>query len=222
MKYIFLSLVFLASLPALGASSIDTNKFWSEARVFVTSNGLASPPDDLNALTAGDSVQSLSRVTGFGLEGNFNVARFMKAGLRGGGRWTKEESTVATNTNAFLAVQQGWGGAIVRFPILREDLLQFDLFGEAGASVSRIDVSTQSNGSGTFTKSFNPYERAGSSFGLGWSTFFIFVEGGYQWERLEAMSYSGSLTNSISSIDLSGTYAAAGFIISGIPGFLAK
>jgi len=222
MKHILLTLSFLFTASAQAANTIDTNKFWSEARIFVTSNTPANSPDAFNALTSADSVQSLSSITGFGIEGNFNVARFMKAGIRGGGMWTKKESTVSTNTNSYLAIQQGWGGAILRFPLVRSDLLQFDVFGEAGLGVTHIDVSTQSSGSGEFTKSYTPYERAGASVGVGWNPFYVFVEGGYQWEKLDALSYAGTLATQISSIDLSGTYLGVGIIITGVPGFLAK
>ena len=79
-----------------------------------------------------------------------------------------------------------------------------------------------SNSAGTLKKTPNPYKRAGAAIDVGFTNFFIFAEGGYQCEKLDTMSYSGTLSNSVSSIDLSGTYVAAEFIVTGLPGFLTK
>lgn len=215
LAFTIISLTFSRVAKAEGGIS------WSELRLFGTSNKFSTAPDSLNNLTATDKVNSLSSLTGLGFEADFKVLSFLKAGLRYAGVWTLMTPDNAPNPpTSFLAVQQTKFGLVLRIPLFENDWLRSDLFGEGGTASSHIDVQTTGAGQGTFTKAGSFYKRAGASVGFGWKTIFFFVEAGQEWNSLDGVSFAGTLSNSITSIDLSGSYYCFGLTFNGIPGWI--
>jgi hypothetical protein len=222
-QIIFSALSFISVLGSTAAVSAASSGdiSWSETRLSANTLTFTNKATALNNLTAADKVTQLAGSSSLRIEQNAHLG-WLKAGLRGTGVWSQLTSPSTSNADGFLALQQGQMGVILRLPILETNLLRFDIFGEAGLESTHIDVSTKSSGSGTFTKNFSPYERAGATFGLGWKEVHIFVEGGKEWNKLTGVSFAGNLTNSIAIIDLGGMYVGAGLIFSGVPSWIKK
>lgn len=208
----------LASLIVLPAQA----KFkWSELRIFATSNQFDHAQNQLNLLTTADNVRTFKTYSGIGIEADAQVLSWLKVGTRYNGSWSKVTEPYAPSpAPAFIAIQQSAAGMLVRVPLVQQNWIQFDVFGELGLANTHIDVQTSSSGGGTFTQNAGFYQRAGASLGIGWKSFKIYVEAGQEWNRMSNPSYSGTLSTGINSIDLGGPFYAAGFIISGVPSWI--
>lgn len=217
-KTLLLSIItHIFSLTALADDGIK----WSELRIFLSSNTFSSAPTALNNLTAADNVQKLNDLTGLGLEAVGQFKPWLKVGTRIRGVWNAvyplNHPTPAT---AYLAISQFGGGAVARFPLVDKEWMQFDAFGELGLVNTTIDILTISSGKGSFTKNSNFYQRAGASIGIGSPSVKLYFEAGQEFNNLNDMSFEGTLSNNISSVDFSGPYYAIGLIISGIPSWM--
>lgn len=198
----------------------DLGVKWSEIRIFGTNNKFASEPTDLNNLTAADGVPAFKSMTGIGIEADGQVLPWLKIGTRIKGILTSSNRQDGPMpANSYLTFQQYSGGILTRIPLINRDFVLLDAVAELGVSNNKIDIQT-TGGKGTFTKDGNFYQRAGGSLGIGWSSFKFYVEAGYEWNKLSGMSFEGTLTNNISSVDLSGPYTSIGIIISGVPSWI--
>lgn len=194
---------------------------WSELRVFLTSNGFAKEPTQLNNMSAPDNVEKLKDLTGIGLEADARVKPWLKVGTRIKGIWNAaNQPNPPSPAVAYVQVQQYSAGIVGRVPVVEKDGANLDVFAEIGLANTSIDVQTVSSGKGSWTNNAGPYGRAGVSVGLGWPTFKFFFEAGQEWNNLDKLSYTGTMTNNLSSVDFSGLYSAVGVIIYGIPSWI--
>lgn len=215
MNYLYNTI--LASVLFFNTQAFAADIKWSEIRLFGTTNSFTNTQTDLDNLTSADKTPSLTQYTGYGLEA-YGQMNWFKFGFRYKGAWaslTPDNST--TPATAFLHLQQAGGGPVLRIALINQDWLLLDIFGEVGSTNTTIDVLTKSSGSGTFSKNGTIYERAGASLGIGWSSFKLYVEAGKEWNKVDTPTFTGTLSNSITSIDLSGTYIGFGMIIVGVP-----
>lgn len=204
------------------ASAEDMNLKWSELRVFTMTNNLSSLPTALNNLTAPDNVDPLETLYGIGIEADAKW-KWIKIGTRFKGiLMSKDAPNSPTPPTAYLTVGQYSGAVLARVPLVDKDSVNFDLVAELGAANTSIDVRTNGSGKADIKCETCVFGRAGASFAIGWPTFKFSIEGGQEFNNLTGLKVSGDLAaaNSISSLDLSGTYIAAGIIIYGIPGWI--
>ena len=214
-NYIVL-LLFCLSITA----KADDGLKWSELRVLINTNTLATAPTALNNLTAPDNVPALDTLHSIGIEADAKY-KWIKVGTQlRGTLFSLTPPNAALGGNSSLTVQQYAGGVLARIPIIDKDMLQFDVFAELGIANTKIDVQTSSSGKGTFTKDSGFYQRAGASLGLGWATFKFYVEAGQEWNNLNDLSFQGTIANNIKSVDFTGPYYALGIIIYGMPSWI--
>lgn len=219
-KVIFLfALSLVTNLFSSQAWAEEGIKF-SELRIFGATNTFTNEPVAFNNLTAADNVQKLDSLTGFGLEADAKFKAF-KFGTRFKYvLMSKEPANAPLGGNSALTVSQYTAGLLGKLPVVDKDWAQVDLFVELGMANTSIDIKTLSSGNGTFKKDGSFYQRAGASLGLGTPSFKFFVEAGQEWNNVSDLSFSGTLANNISSVDLSGPYYAVGIIISGLPSWI--
>jgi hypothetical protein len=219
LKFFTLSASILAAVASAVPARADVK--WSEIRIYGTNNKIGTTPDTFNALTAADGVNGLTNLSGLGIEADVRLGRMLKVGTRVRGVWNLNTANNAPNPpTAFVAVQQFQGSLFFRIPILDQDWLTLDGIGEGGVENTHIDVTTTSNGAGTFTRNSSFFERAGASVGIGWKSIKFFFEAGQEWNYLDNMTFEGTLNNNIKNLDLSGPYFAFGIIISGVPSWI--
>lgn len=212
-----LLLIHLFSRTALAEDGIK----WSELRIFLSSNTFSSPPAELNNLTAADNVQKLNDLTGLGLEAVGQFKPWLKVGTRIRGIWNSVYPVnPPTPATAYLSVTQYGGGAVARIPLVDKEWVQFDIFAELGLANTKIDIQTIGSGKGTFTNNSGFYQRAGASIGMGFPSAKLYFEAGQEFNNLRSISFEGTLSNNISSVDFTGPYYAIGLIISGIPSWM--
>ncbi len=218
---IYLRVIFsiIIHLLTTYAYADDGVKF-SELRIFGAANTFTTEPTALNNLTAADNVQKLDSITGLGLEADAKYKSF-KFGTRFKYvLMSKEPANAAVGGNSALTISQYSTGLLGRFPIIENSWAQFDAFIELGMANTTIDVKTSSSGKGTFKKDGSFYQRAGASIGAGGPAFKFYVEAGQEWNNMKDLTFSGTLSNNISAVDLSGPYFAVGIIISGLPSWI--
>ncbi len=219
-KYTIPFLFLLITLFAVAANAADGIK-WSELRLFFAGSTFSKEPTALNNLSAPDSVEKLTGLTGFGLEADFQYKPWLKVGTRFKGVWNSVyPPNPPSPATAYLQVSQYSAGVLARFPLKQSDFFVADLFTEVGLANTKIDAQTISSGKGTFTNDSGVYGRAGASAGIGTQSTKFYVELGQEWNNMNSMSYQGTLSTTVTSADFSGTYFAIGLIFSGLPSWI--
>lgn len=204
-----------------GTSQAEDFK-WSELRVFTLSNTLATAPTALNNLTAPDNVDPLETIYSIGIEADARW-KWIKIGTRfTGALMSKDAPNSPMPPTAYLTIGQYSGAALARVPLIEKDAVNLDVLAEVGAANTAIDVRTNSSGKADIKCEACVFGRVGASLALGWPTFKISIEGGQEFNNLTNLKTTGTLAaaDNISSIDLSGTYIAAGIVIYGIPSWI--
>lgn len=201
-------------------SYADNSLKFSELRILATTNTFATEPTALNNLTAADNVQKLDTSNGIGLEADAKYKAF-KVGTRFKYvLMSKEPIGAAVGGPSALTISQYTVGLLGRYPIVDNDLLTFDVVAELGMANTSFDVKTIASGNGTFKKDGSFFQRAGAAFGVGWPSAKFYFEVGQEWNKLDDMSFTGTIANNINSVDLSGPYFSIGLIISGMPSWI--
>jgi hypothetical protein len=113
--------------------------------------------------------------------------------------------------------------AIARFPLLKKDFVMVDAFGGVGGAQTTFKLETASQ-SGELTKGlFSTLISAyGVSAAVGYKKYFFFVEGGFINDKVDGLKRSGTVSDNIQTLDLSGPYAMIGFIFTDAAGFSGK
>lgn len=214
---LFLALIQFFTFRSHAADEIK----WSELRVFISNNTFTTSPTALNSLTAADNVEKLDHLTGVGLEVDGQIKPWLKIGTRIRGIWNAVyPPNPPSPATAYLRISQYSGGMLARIPVVNTDVVLFDIFAELGLGNTKLDIQTISSGNAAFTKNSGFYQRAGASLGLGSAAMKLYIEAGHEWNNLNSMSFEGTLSNTVSSVDFSGPYYAIGLIISGIPSWI--
>lgn len=183
-------------------------------RLFALTNTLNPKPESLNTDSATVGIEPLKSIGGFAFEVDAQLLSWVKGGVRGGGTWNKMTNPATPEAN-FVAVQQSIVGGILRFSLFQSKILHFELFTEGGITSSKVDIKKGAT-EGNFNNN-GVYARGGLTAAIGWDPYFLFIEGGPEWNRLENLKSEGTTSASIDAIDLGGTYAAVGIIIGGGP-----
>ena len=210
---VLLSALLLFSLN--GRASDDVQ--WSEFRLFHATNKLSTAPASLNALTAPDNTPALDTLPSIGIEVDGRY-KWIKFGVKFG--YTNTSAEPANSpfpATAYLKVSQLTAGLVGRVPIIDQPSLIFDAFAELGAADTEFTVQTISSGKAVLKKDKNFYQRAGVSAGVGNPSIKLYVEAGQEWNKVDDLSASGTMTTTVTGVDLSGTFYAIGLIITDVP-----
>lgn len=107
---------------------------------------------------------------------------------------------------------------IARMPLFKTDVVHFDIFAGAGANKTAVTLKSATQ-DGKLEKDVSLTAAGGASLALGFKKFFVIFEGGYELNKLDSLSRSGTLNNNVGTIDLSGSYFFLGLMFEGIPVF---
>jgi hypothetical protein len=201
----------------LGQSSMAADLGLGQGRLFF---GTVRPdPTELNTELTAQGIKTVDSFNHFGIEITFPTFQYLNLGLR----YTRssisqgEVTPNASTGNSANLTQDGLIG-VARVPLVKSDFIHFDLFAGAGAKKSAYAEKTASQ-DGKLEKDTSPVLMGGASIAFGSKKYFLFLEGGYESNKLENMTSSGNLNGNVKTMDLSGSYVDIGIMFEGIPIF---
>ncbi|AHZ84006.1 hypothetical protein Bb109J_c1309 [Bdellovibrio bacteriovorus] len=197
-----------------------------QARFFAGMTGVKL--DELNDSLEAQSMKKIEGVTQLGLEITYPVMKYLDVGARYAKKLAdSEENPADPNTDYSAKIDQDAFLLIARVPIIREDFYRVDAFAGVGGTNTKVTMKTLAQ-NGDYTKSVgeswyaSPYAAAGVSLALGYKRFYFVFEGAIEHNKVDDLKRSGSVSTSVNSLDLSGSYFTVGIMFDGIPGTVGR
>jgi hypothetical protein len=224
-KYILITLVHislaLTILPATTFAESENARF--HVRLYGGAHSIQ--PTDLNNVVTPVSIEEFKSLPIYGLEVAYAVLPFVTTGVRMEAGYTRNKETSASPTVPdnpyYSSISTQETSAVVRLTVLHTQVVHFDVFGALGSTKASVDVRTGS-GEATYTaqNSLGGTQSYGASIGGGWSSVYLYLEGGHRNVTLSDITREGHLSNNITSLDLSGNYVKVGLLFAGLPEFI--
>ncbi|KYG68086.1 hypothetical protein AZI87_02145 [Bdellovibrio bacteriovorus] len=181
-------------------------------------------PKNVNETIEAQGLKKFESINRLGIEITYPLHRYLDIGVR----YTKrladvEENPENASTDYSAKIDQDSMLLLARVPLFKTDLLYFDLYAGVGGSNTTLKVKTASQ-DGEFTRRASgdwvatPYAAAGASFAIGYKKFYLVFEGGYESNKVDGFTRTGSASTSIDTLDLSGGYFSLGLMFDGVPG----
>lgn len=188
-----------------------------QGRLFLGS--VKASPSDLNTELTAQGIDVVDLNNQFGVEITFPTLQYLHLGLRYTHHMISQDEVVSTPNVDYKAdlVQDGLMG-VARVPLIKSDVVRFDLFAGAGVNRSSYTLKTASQ-DGKLEKDASLVWATGVSLALGYKQYFLVFEGGYENNKLDDMNRSGNLNSNVNTIDLSGSYILVALMFDGIPIF---
>ncbi len=214
------SILILVLLMSVGNASADDGTFRAQARLFFGTTKVN--PTDANSLMSSQSLNSFDNLAQVGVEINYPVLRFLDVGMRFAHKFNaRYEQNGNMSVNNSGQITQEALLLLARIPLFRSSVFKFDLFGGVGGSNTNFAIKTTSL-DGKYSKNFtddflaSPYFAAGASVGVGYKSFYLYVEGGYDRNRVIHLKPSGTVPSTDATLDLTGPYVMIGLLFDGI------
>ena len=193
-----------------------------QARLFAGMTGVSpgNANDGLEAL----GLKKMENVSKLGLEITYPLLSYLDVGAR----YTKilgdtEENPANPSTDYSSKLDQDSVMLIARVPFMKSEIFRLDAFAGIGGTNTSFKITSASQ-NGELTSRGpdgwfgSPYAAAGVSAAIGYKQFYLVFEGGYESNKVSSFKRSGSVSNSIDTLDLSGSYFTVGLMFDGIPG----
>jgi hypothetical protein len=207
----------LVIILLLGQGSRAADMGLGQGRLFLGTTW--TKPSELNTELTAQGLKNIESNPHFGIEITFPTFQYLNLGLRYSHYTLSQgESSSGSGTDYKAELSQDGLMGIARLPLVRSDVFYFDLFAGVGANKSVYTEKTASQ-DGKLEKDASPMMAGGASLAFGYKKYFLFVEGGYESNKLEDLTKSGNLNGNVKTIDLSGSYVIAGLMFEGIPIF---
>ncbi|WP_374079346.1 hypothetical protein [Bdellovibrio bacteriovorus] len=185
-------------------------------------------PTNVNETIEAQGLKKLDSVNRLGIEITYPLHRYLDVGLR----YTKRLASVEENpdngsTDYSAKVDQDSMLLLARVPVVKSDIVHFDIFAGVGGSNTTLKVKTASQ-DGEFTRRASgdwvatPYTSFGASVAIGYKQVYLVFEGGFESNKVDGFDRSGSASASIDTLDLSGSYLSIGLMFDGVPGTVGK
>lgn len=192
-----------------------------QARLFLGST--QTSPSELNTELTAQGLKNVELNNQFGLEITFPLLAYFNGGLR----YSKmviglDEKTSDTSTQYEAGVNQEVFDFVGRVPFFRSNLIIVDGVVGVGGSNTKYNIKTATQ-DGELEKKGTPFATphalAGVSVAIGWEKYFFVVESGYNMNKIDDFTKSGTINDNVKSMDLSGAYVTIGLLFNGIPIF---
>ncbi|WP_413587095.1 hypothetical protein [Bdellovibrio sp. HCB274] len=212
-----MSIVYRISLLLLltSSSAFAADLGLGQGRLFLGSAQVN--PTELNTELTAQGIKNVDLNNQFGIEITFPTFEYLQLGLRYSHHLISQDASSSANDYKATLSQDGLMG-VARVPLVKSDVVRFDLFAGIGANKSTYTIKSAAQ-DGKLEKEVSPWAAAGASVAVGYKKFFLFVEGGYESNKLDDMTSSGTINNNVKSMDLSGSYVLLGLMFDGIPIF---
>ncbi|HEX4923406.1 MAG TPA: hypothetical protein VFV50_04945 [Bdellovibrionales bacterium] len=210
----------VAALMLTISTHAAAQEFPAQARLFGSVTNVS--PGSLNTELRSQGIKEFSQVSRLGVEITFHFANFLEVGLQYAKRNLENDETNATSaTDYYSKIDQDLAMGIVRLPLLKTMIMRADVFAGIGGSNSQVNIAGPSQDGQLTKKDFKEffaswYAAYGASFGIGYKNFFIYVEAGYESNKVDGFQRSGTISNSIQPLDLSGPYGTVGILFDGV------
>lgn len=194
-----------------------------QARLFLGTTGVN--PKNANETLEAQGLKKIEGISKLGVEITYPIHRFVDIG----GRYTKhlgdsQELTDDPNTDYNARIDQDTVMLLARFPFIKSETFRFDVFAGVGGSNTTMTLKTAGQ-DGEYTKRSSsegwfgaPYAALGVSAAIGYKWIYLVFEGGFDNNKVDSFSKSGSVNGSIDTLDMSGSYFTLGIMFDGVPG----
>lgn len=185
---------------------------------------VAASPSNADETLELQGLDKLKNTSQLGLEITYPLYRYLDVGAR----YTKiladsEENPSNPVTDYNSKVDQDTVLLIARVPFIKSDLFRLDAFAGVGGSNTTFKMKTAFQNGELKSRAADgwfgsPYAAAGVSAGIGYKKFYFVFEGGYAMNKVSSFKRSGNISNSLDTLDLSGSYFTVGLMFDGVPG----
>jgi hypothetical protein len=216
MKTVLIVFAFLL-IPSFAQAKI--NDLPAQLRLFGGVQG--AEPKELNTNLETLSLDKVDGLIHGGIEASRPFGNHFEVGLRYSVRYHKKgESTDNPLVDYSSELNQNSMMFTARVPIVNTAVFRFETFAAYGGANTTVDVTSATQvGSYTDKKSEwfgHSISSYGAALGVGYKRFYIYIEGGYENNKTGKLTYTGTVSQSVESIDLSGTYGVIGILINGV------
>jgi hypothetical protein len=172
---------------------------------------------EINSFYANQQLKEIHRLPGLKLDVAFNPLSRVFFGLRfSNSRLHLGDGTgpITGDTNFSKLIFESYG-IFTRIYLIESKILRFDIFGGAGGARAMVSskktLVEQSQGIRDNDLRFMQF--AGGSLSLGYEKFMVLFEGGYEWARINGLSYySSNASPRLTMLDLNGPYVGLGVV----------
>ncbi|WP_347358002.1 hypothetical protein [Bdellovibrio sp.] len=209
------------SLFVLQSQSAFAKEIPVQARLFA---GMTTvKPDNVNETIEAQGLKKMDGISQLGVEITYPVMKYLDVGARYAKKMASSGEELVVAADDYQArLDQDAFLLIARVPLKKSDFIRVDIFGGVGGTNTSFKVKTASL-DGELKKSVgdewyaSPYAAAGASLAFGYKKFYLVLEAGYEYNKIDGFKSSGN-PGSIDTLDLSGGYFTLGLMFDGVPG----
>ncbi len=205
----------------IGCFSMTANAavFRADARLFAGITTAA--PGNLNQEMKAQGLNDFKSIMKYGVEITYPVTSFLNGGLRYTKRYVSTSEISPAGANFYGLINQDSVSLIARAPLVNGDAFRFDIFGGVGGTNTSFTIKTATQAGNLDRRDSGDWfstltTTAGASVGVGHKSFFVYVEGGYESNKVDSFKRSGNINGNIQTIDLSGPYVMLGLMFNGV------
>lgn len=193
-----------------------------QARLFLGATSV--DPKNANETVEAVGLKKIDAAPQYGVEITYPLLRFLDVGMRYSKKIiNNEEPTPDITTDYSVNVDQDSVLLLARVPFVKSEFLRVDAFAGFGGSNTTLKLrSASQNGDLTRTATqgwfATPYTAAGGSVAIGFKQVYLVFEGGIESNKVDSFERTGSVSSSLETVDLSGSYFSIGLMFDGVPG----
>lgn len=197
-----------------------------QGRLFIGST--SADPKNVNESVTPQGIKKIDSASQYGVEVTYPLMKYLNVGARYTKRLINNEEDPADGSTDYSAkVDQDSVLLMARVPFVKSDLMMVDAFAGVGGTNTSLKIKTSGQNGELSRKASegwfsNPYAAAGASVSVGYKQIFIVLEGGYEMNKVDGFSRTGSINSSVDTLDLSGSYITLGIVLDGVPGSIGK
>lgn len=212
MKIAFLIVSLFFILPQ---QSFAGDEVINQLRLFYGQNFIN--PTQVNEAADAASLNQLKKFDHYGIEAARDISPKFNLGLRLGLRTTRGTPKDSSEGNEyFLYMNQVSLTALLNFSIVKTDKFRFDAFTGFGMGSTTFGIKSSGQDGKLSNGESGPIGQIGVSMAFGQKVVFFKIEGGYEYNKVGSMTKTGTITNNITELDLSGSYFNVGILVDGL------
>ena len=213
MKQIFLVGLFILSFAQLSSAE----EFIAKGRVFIGAN--SANPSELNTEMANQNIKEFKTITEYGVDITYAFNSLLDVGLRYERIDQKNlEENKTAGQDYYGQITQDAILGVARHTLLKSDVLRGDIFVAGGVASTKFSIVNATQDGQLASSGFTSLTaKAGGSIGVGFKKVFVFLEGGYDYNKISSgLSREKNINSNVGTLDLSGSYLAIGLLFDDI------
>lgn len=197
-----------------------------QGRFFIGSTSI--DPKNVNESVTPQGIKKIDNTAQYGVEVTYPLLKYLNVGARYTKRLINNEEDPSDGSTDFSTkVDQDSVLLLARVPFVKTDIFMVDAYAGVGGTNTSLKIKTAGQDGELSHKAAegwfaNPYAAAGVSFSIGYKQVFVVLEGGYEMNKVDGFSRTGSISNSVDTLDMSGSYLTLGLVFDGVPGSIGK